>query len=159
LRSKLREEGIWTGELLHHTKDGRVLTVDTVIQVELVGDRQLAFQSMRDITDRKLWEERTRMMLREQTHRLSNTLAVVQSIAHQTTRTHPAADEFGPRFDGRLAALASAHRLLSESRWEGADLGELVRTLLAPYSSDGSSRYRLEGGEPVVLSPEVATPF
>jgi two-component system CheB/CheR fusion protein len=48
--------------------------------------------------------------------------------------------------------------LLSESRWEGADLAELVRTLLAPYRSEGSSRYRLEG-EPVVLSPQVATPF
>jgi two-component system CheB/CheR fusion protein len=153
---KLREEGIWTGELLHRTKDGRFVTVEAVIQVETVGDRQLALQSMRDITDRKLWEERQRTLLRDQTHRLQNTLAVVQSIAH--TRSHTAAQDFGPRFDGRLAALASAHTLLSESRWEGADLAELVRVLLAPYSSEGSSRYRLEG-EPVVLPPDVATTF
>ena len=56
------------------------------------------------------------------------------------------------RFDGRREALASAHTLLSESRWEGTDLAELVRTLLAPYGSEGSSRYRLEG-ERVVLPP------
>jgi two-component system, chemotaxis family, CheB/CheR fusion protein len=58
--NKLYEEGIWTGELLHHTKDGRVLTVEAVIQVESVGDRQLALQSMRDITDQKRLEERRR---------------------------------------------------------------------------------------------------
>jgi two-component system, chemotaxis family, CheB/CheR fusion protein len=156
--NKLHEEGIWSGELLHHTKDGRVLTVEAVMQVESVGGRQLALQSMRDITDRKLWEERQRMLLSDHTHRLKNTLAVVQSIVHQTARAHPAANDFVPRFDGRLAALASAHTLLSESRWEGVDLAELVRTLLAPYGSEGSSPYRLEG-EPVVLPPELATPF
>ena len=155
---KVHEEGIWTGELLHHTKDGRVVTVEAVMQVGLVGGRQLALQSMRDITDRKLWEERQRMLLSDQTHRLKNTLAVVQSIVHQTARAHPAANDFIPRFDGRLEALASAHTLLSESSWEGADLAELVRTLLAPYGSEGSARYRLEG-EPVVLPAERATPF
>jgi two-component system, chemotaxis family, CheB/CheR fusion protein len=51
--NKLREEGTWAGELLHRTKDRRVVTVETVIQVESVGDRQLALQSVRDITERK----------------------------------------------------------------------------------------------------------
>jgi two-component system, chemotaxis family, CheB/CheR fusion protein len=156
--NKLHEEGIWTGELVHHAKDGRVLTVEAVIQVEAVGDRKLALQSMRDITDRKLWEERQRLLLRDQAHRLNNTLAVVQSIAHQTMRGHPAAQDFGTRFDGRLEALASAHTLLSESRFESADLAELVRKLLAPYAAEGSERYRLEG-EPVELPAELATPF
>jgi PAS domain-containing protein len=58
--NKLREEGMWTGELLHHAKDGRVLTVVALIQVESIGGQQLALQSMRDITDRKLLEERQR---------------------------------------------------------------------------------------------------
>jgi two-component system CheB/CheR fusion protein len=158
VKNKLREEGIWTGELLHQAKDGRVLTVEAVIQVEAVGDRELALQSMRDITDRKLWDERQRMLLRDHTHRVKNTLAVVQSIAHQTMRAHPAARDFVPRFDGRLEALASAHALLSVSSWAGADLAELVRTLLSPYAAEGSHRYHLEG-ERVMLSAELATPF
>jgi two-component system CheB/CheR fusion protein len=57
---KLREEGVWTGELLHRAKDGRLLTVEALIQVESVGGRQLALQSIRDITDRKLLAERQR---------------------------------------------------------------------------------------------------
>jgi two-component system, chemotaxis family, CheB/CheR fusion protein len=58
--NKLREAGNWTGELLHRAKDGRVLTVDALIQVESVGGRQLALQSVRDITDQKPLEERQR---------------------------------------------------------------------------------------------------
>ena len=58
--NKLRDEGIWTGELVHRAKDGRVLTVEALIQIESIGGRQLALQSMRDITDRKLLEGRPR---------------------------------------------------------------------------------------------------
>ena len=35
--------------------------------------------------------------------------------------------------EGRIKALSHAHMLLSESRWEGADLGRLVREELDPY--------------------------
>jgi two-component system CheB/CheR fusion protein len=51
--NKLDKEGIWTGELLHRARDGRVLTVEALIQVESVGGRQLALQSMRYISDQK----------------------------------------------------------------------------------------------------------
>src|SRR5262249_8404093 len=34
LLNKLREKGLWSGELLHHTKDGRGLTVEAVMQVD-----------------------------------------------------------------------------------------------------------------------------
>ncbi len=60
LTNKLREEGMWTGELLHRANSGRVLTVEALIQIESIGGRQLAFESTRDITDRKSTEERRR---------------------------------------------------------------------------------------------------
>jgi two-component system, chemotaxis family, CheB/CheR fusion protein len=63
------------------------------------------------------------MLQRDLRHRVKNTFAVVQSIAHQTMRAHPIAQDFVPRFDGRLQALASAHTLLSESGWEGSPPG------------------------------------
>jgi two-component system, chemotaxis family, CheB/CheR fusion protein len=56
--SKLHEEGVWTGELRHRAKDGRVLTVEALIQLETVEGRQLALQSMRDVTNLKPVEER-----------------------------------------------------------------------------------------------------
>jgi two-component system CheB/CheR fusion protein len=53
MTQKLRHEGTWIGEVLHRSKDGRVLTLEALVQVESVGGRQLALQSARDITDRK----------------------------------------------------------------------------------------------------------
>lgn len=158
MTNKLRKEGVWSGELLHHTKDGRVLTVEAVMQLEPVDGRQLALQSMRDITDKKAWDERQHMLNRDLAHRLKNTLTVVQSIAHQTMRTHPSSEEFAATFDGRLSALGSAHGLLSESNWESADLAELVRRMLAPYALEGSARYHMEG-EPLSLPVDIASPF
>ncbi len=67
--NKLHEEGVWTGELLHRAKDGRVLTVEALIQVESVGGRRLALQSVRNITGRKLLEERERTTASKTTRR------------------------------------------------------------------------------------------
>jgi two-component system, chemotaxis family, CheB/CheR fusion protein len=111
-----------------------------------------------DITDRKAWENRQTTLLGELTHRVKNTLAVVQSIAHLSDRKGVSADEFVAEFDGRLSALAVSHGLLVESDWQGADLGVLVRQQLDPYVAGNPSRLHVEG-DPVTLSPDIAGPF
>jgi two-component system, chemotaxis family, CheB/CheR fusion protein len=111
-----------------------------------------------DTSDRKAWEERQQLLLGELSHRIKNTLAVVQSIAHQTQRHSTSPQDFIARFDGRLRALGSAHTLLVESDWHGADLGALARDQLAPYASDNPDRVRIEG-EQVILPADLATPF
>jgi len=158
LRSKLQEDGNWAGELVHHAKGGRTLTVEAQLHLESFNGRRLVLESTHDVTDQKAWDQRQRMLLSEMTHRVTNTLAVVQAIAHQTMRTNSGPEEFAARFDSRLAALGSAHSLLSRSNWQGVDLATLVRQLLMPYTSEGSPRYRLEG-EPVVLPVDLASPF
>src|SRR5262249_1341871 len=109
-KKRLIEEGGWSGELQHTTKDQRVLTVEAEVQLVTIGGQQIVLESTRDITDRKAWEARQQMLLGELTHRVKNTLAVVQSIAHQTLRTSKSTEKFAERFDGRLMALASAHK-------------------------------------------------
>jgi two-component system CheB/CheR fusion protein len=158
LTKELREDGVWSGEVVHHAKDGRTLAIEAQLEFEPLDGRQFVLESTRDITDQKAWAERQHMLRRDLTHRLKNMFAVVQLIAHQTMRTHPSLEEFAASFDGRLAALGRANSLLSESDWESADLAELVRSLLAPYAPEGSARYRLEG-EPLLLSVDIASPF
>ena len=85
------------------------------------------------------------MLLGELGHRVKNTLAVVQAIAHQTLRTSPTPDDFVERFDGRLAALATAHELLMQSDWTGADLEALARQQFAAYTSEAAARVRFQG--------------
>ncbi|MEY9167722.1 two-component system CheB/CheR fusion protein [Sinorhizobium fredii] len=87
LRETLLKNGRWSGELKHTTKDGRVLTVESQIELVPLGDRRLILESTRDITDRKRWERRRQLLLNELSHRVKNTLAVVQSLARQTLRT------------------------------------------------------------------------
>jgi len=158
LKSRLLASKSWTGELLHKTKDGRTLTVESRLETETFGDEHLVLETARDVTDRKRWEQRQHLLLRELSHRVRNTLTVVQAIAHQTLRGTKSTQEFVERFDGRLAALAGAHNLLIDSHWIGADFEALVREQLAPYMGD-SKRRVVVNGPSVVLPADIATPF
>jgi two-component system CheB/CheR fusion protein len=158
LRQSLLEHGTWSGELLHRTKDGQALTVESQIELFPMGERRLVLESTRDVTGQKKWEQRRQLLLSELSHRVSNTLAVVQSMARQTLRTAGSEREFVDLFEGRLEALSRAHNLLVEARWEGTEFEKLARSQLAAYLSGDPQRLRLEG-EPVVLPPDIATPF
>ena len=96
-----------------------------------------------DITDRKRAEERQAFLAREVDHRARNVLAVVQSMLRltkaETTEAYVAAVE------GRISALSRAHMLLSECRWEGADLRRLVDEELEPYRNADASAVIAEG--------------
>ena len=99
-------------------------------------------------------ERRLELMVNELNHRVKNTLATVQSLAGASGRDAASVAEFRAAFDTRLLALARAHDLLSRTGWEGADLGEVVRQTLAPYT-------QREGvvsiaGPPVQLNPNAA---
>jgi two-component system CheB/CheR fusion protein len=111
-----------------------------------------------DITERKAWENRQSTLLGELTHRVKNTLAVVQSIAHLSERDGMTAHEFVAEFDGRLSALTVSHGLLVQSDWQGADLEALVHQQLQPFVAGNRNRLHVEG-ETVTLSPDVAGPF
>jgi two-component system, chemotaxis family, CheB/CheR fusion protein len=111
-----------------------------------------------DMTERKAMETQQRLLLRELTHRVKNTLAVVQSIAHQTRRSSKAYEEFTDRLDGRLAALAAAHTLLVDSEWRGADLATLAQKQVEPHIGGKSDRIKITG-EPIFLPADLATPF
>jgi two-component system CheB/CheR fusion protein len=158
LMTNLRSEKSWTGELMQRTKDGRVLTVEAWLQLESFEDRSLVLETTRDVTGYKQWEGRQRMMLNELGHRMRNTLAVVQVIAHQTFRAASSPVNAIEVFDGRLAALAGSHNLLIRSDWKSADLASLARYQLEPYTSDNPDRVVI-GGESVSLSADLATPL
>jgi two-component system CheB/CheR fusion protein len=158
LRAKLQLEGTWSGELQQRAKDGRVIVVEARLDLETVDGRRLVLESTHDITERKTMQERQQLLLGELTHRVRNTLAVVQSIARQTFRTSPSPDQFIDRFESRLSAMASAHGLLARSNWQGAEFAALAQAQLEAYAAGDTTRLRVEG-PPVILSADLATPF
>ncbi len=97
-----------------------------------------------DITQRKRWEERQRLLVHELNHRVKNTLATVQSIAAQSFREMDAAS--GPRFTAFQERLfARAHDLLTRDNWEGAELGEVIVEVIEPYCQKSLGRCETEG--------------
>jgi PAS domain S-box-containing protein len=106
-----------------------------------------------DITELKEAEARRTLLVREVDHRARNALAIVQSIVRMTKSA--SIDTYVSTVEGRIAALATAHALLAESRWEGASLNRLVDEELAPYRSGDPERITL-AGPAVFLKPETA---
>jgi two-component system CheB/CheR fusion protein len=103
-------------------------------------------------------EARLRLLLSELSHRVKNTLAVVQSIARQTFNQALPEDDALEIFSNRLRALAEAHNLLIRSDWHGADFQELAERQIAPYAQVDGRRVILSG-PPVNMPPDVATPL
>jgi PAS domain S-box-containing protein len=106
-----------------------------------------------DITERKEAEERQAFLAREVDHRARNVLAVVQSVLHLTKADTNEA--YAAAVEGRITALARAHMLLSECRWEGANLRRLLNEELDPYRTGDGERI-VVGGPDVLLEPRHA---
>jgi len=106
-----------------------------------------------DITDRKKAEERQALLAREVDHRAKNALALVQAIVRMTRAG--SIEAYTAAVEGRIKALSRVHTVLSQSRWEGADLAGLVAEEFAPYRTSDQDRVQASGPG-VVLQPAAA---
>ncbi|MGX7707456.1 PAS domain-containing protein [Methylobacterium sp. Gmos1] len=98
-----------------------------------------------DISARKAAEAQQEILNRELSHRLKNTLAMVQAIAVQTLRnaTDPAAAR--EALVARLVALGKAHDILLTGEGESADLRAVLEGALAIHDDGRPGRFRLAG--------------
>ena len=107
-----------------------------------------------DISERMRADSQRELLLAELNHRVKNSLAVVQSIAHQTFRRDDVPREARKSFDDRLVALAAAHNLLTLSNWESAAVADIAAAAL---QADGANKGRVVlSGPPVKLLPREA---
>ena len=67
------------------------------------------------------------LMLQEMKHRIKNSITRVLAIARQTASHSKDIEEFSASFSARLQAMAASQDMLTRSRWQKADLGELLR--------------------------------
>jgi PAS domain S-box-containing protein len=98
-----------------------------------------------DATERKRSERERELLTHELSHRVKNTLAVVQAIAMQTDGATNSIEEYREKFLGRLQALGRTHGLLLESHWRGTELERLVRQAVEPYRGRNAESVRIEG--------------
>ena len=103
-----------------------------------------AVVAVSDIDDRKAAEASQDILNRELSHRLKNTLAMVQSIATQTLRNAsslPAAQE---ALAARLVVLGKAHDVLLLGHAETANVPDLVQGALALHENT-ATRFHVSG--------------
>jgi PAS domain S-box-containing protein len=109
--------------------------------------------AVQDVTMRKADEERLRLLAREVDHRANNLLAVVQGTVALSEAENTAA--LKSVISGRVNALARAHQLLAQARWQGADLLRLVEDELLGFSLGDNGRVVVRGAS-VTLAPPAA---
>jgi PAS domain S-box-containing protein len=129
-------------------RDGEVRWVEihSLTYFEGVGSERRAvclIGTAQDITERKLHEEQTQLLMREVNHRAKNMLSVVDAIAHQTAARSP--DDFIARFSERIQALSANQDLLVRNEWNGVDIEDLVCAQLAHFSDLIGSRIVVYG--------------
>jgi PAS domain S-box-containing protein len=132
--------------------DGKEVWLEETARGEFDGAGRLVRLKglTRDITRRKRAEERQDLLMSELDHRVKNVLTRVAVVAMHTRQSNRTMDEFVKALDGRLQSMAAAHALLSQSRWYGVGLTDLIRRQLAPYTTDANTTV---SGPDIMLKP------
>lgn len=128
---------------VHHAK-ARSFRPDELAFIRTVTDRvQVAVARVQA-------EHQQALLNGELSHRLKNTLAMVQGIAGQTLRT---ISDQGPvkAFTERLIALSRAHDVLMQDSWAAAPIRSVVEKVLALQTS--LDRFQIEGPS-LALAPQ-----
>lgn len=101
----------------------------------------------------RAWEQERLLML-ELDHRVKNTLASIQAMVSQTSRSAGSLSDFTQGLDRRIRSMSRAHSLLTKSRWEGVSLEALILEEMDAYRAEHSN-FALDGPD-VALNPKMA---
>jgi len=129
IRRGLEEKREISVELINYRKDGSTfwnqLAISPVFSED--GDVIYHFASQRDVSKQRRAQEMEaaeRLLLMEVDHRSMNALALVQSIVRLSN--HDVVEDYAAAIEGRVDALARAHRHLAHVGWAGTSVGALV---------------------------------
>lgn len=101
----------------------------------------------------RAWRQE-QLLMAELDHRVKNTLANIQAIVSQTSRSAASLAAFTEGLNRRIRSMSRAHSLLTQSRWEGVSLEMLIREELDAYKND--SRNIVLAGPELILEPKAA---
>lgn len=116
------------------------------------GRAEFILIALEDITERRNSDKHQELLVGELSHRVKNTLAVVQSIATQTARHSASLKIFNEAFQGRLQALASANDAVIDGSWKGVTLRHTIHRALKPFGVE--EQVALADGPIIDLRPQ-----
>ncbi len=113
----------WTAAEIDSAFDLRVSLLQVVLRrIEAVSRERLKAH------------ERDKLLMAELDHRVKNTLANIQALVTQSSRSAESLTFFVEGLEQRIHSMAKAHSLLTQSRWEGVSVEGLLREELDAYS-------------------------
>jgi PAS domain S-box-containing protein len=136
IRNRIEIEGM--------RSDGTLFPVELAISPIKIGEQQFFTAFLRDITARRKGEAERLLLTRELSHRMKNTLAMVQAVVTQSLRNATSLEDASHLASERIQALGRAQDMLTESNWETADVRNVVSAALAPHLN-GDCRFTIEG--------------
>ena len=89
-------------------------------------------------------EQQQRILQRELSHRMKNTLAMVQAIVAQSMRHATSLESAVTAVGARITALAAAQDSLTQYNWEKASIRDVVAAAILPHA-DGDHRINATG--------------
>lgn len=142
----IMEHGAFVGVMFVHYDKPHDFTLEERDFVRTVADRT------REAISRIRAEEEQQVLNQEISHRLKNTLAMVQAIATQTLR--PVTDRAPVEaFTNRLHALSQAHQVLLSQDWSSARIVAVVGSVLDQIAPP--DRHRIVGPD-IEIGPRTA---
>jgi len=125
-----------------------------LIRLPAAVERALA--EAREKAEHRRAQHQKELLVRELSHRVKNTMAMVMSLVRRTARSSATVEQYADVLLGRLRAMADAHALLFETNWSQAELLEVIHRTLAPYIQGRGGRFHIEAGPLVHLDPKAA---
>jgi two-component sensor histidine kinase/FixJ family two-component response regulator len=114
----------------------------------------LLVQSGIEAEEREAADKLQHLIHAELHHRIKNMLATVGAITNQSLRTATSMAHASSAIDGRFAALARAHDLLTRVSWEHATIDSTIRSAIEPFDQ-GSGRFIISGADIGITSSSV----
>jgi len=114
----------------------------------------LLVQSGIDAEERDAADKLQHLIHAELHHRIKNMLATVGAITNQSLRTATSMAHASAAIDGRFAALARAHDLLTRVSWDNATIDSTIRNAIEPFDQ-GSGRFIISGEDIRIASSAV----
>jgi two-component system CheB/CheR fusion protein len=137
-------------------QQGQVAAFEIVHEFPAIGPRRMLLNANRiagyddrpdliliaidDASIRLDAERHQAMLVGELSHRVKNTLAVIQGIATRTMRNSESLAAFNDTFLGRIHALGRAHDMILNSGFRTIELGVIIDLALKPFQEGGQIR-------------------
>ena len=118
------------------------------------GEKQV-ITTIIDRTEDRRREKVLQQLLREVSHRSKNLLAIIQSIATQTSQHSDSIETYVQKFRGRVFSLSRSQDLVTDSGWRGAHIRELLDRQVGSYLGGKIDLVAFQGDN-VLLPPNAA---